>query len=99
MKTFLSLILGFLSTVAVVARAQTTAEPSPTSRVGLYDSRLVAYAFFSTPARQAEIRRQTTEGRAAKDRGDTARYEQLKAQIIAGDIKVHDYTTDSTCPL
>jgi len=25
--------------------------------------------------------------------------EDLKAQIIAGDIEVHDYTTDSSCPL
>ena len=27
-----------------------------------------------------------------------AKVDDLKAKIIAGEIKVHDYTTDSTCP-
>lgn len=30
---------------------------------------------------------------------DIAKLDALKAQIIAGEIVVHDYTTDSTCPL
>ena len=30
---------------------------------------------------------------------DQAALEDLKAKIIAGEITVHDYTTDSTCPL
>jgi basic membrane protein A len=30
---------------------------------------------------------------------DIAALEDLKAKIIAGEIEVHDYTTDSTCPL
>lgn len=30
---------------------------------------------------------------------DKAALEDFKAKIIAGDIKVHDYTTDSACPL
>jgi basic membrane protein A len=30
---------------------------------------------------------------------DQAALDDLKAKIIAGEIAVHDYTTDSTCPL
>jgi basic membrane protein A and related proteins len=30
---------------------------------------------------------------------DIAALDDLKAKIISGEITVHDYTTDSTCPL
>ena len=30
---------------------------------------------------------------------DIAALDELKAKIIAGEIEVHDYTTDTSCPL
>ena len=58
-------------------------------KVGVYDSRVVAYACFLTPDHQSELRARMVEGKAAKERGDTARYGELKRQIVAEQQALH----------
>lgn len=58
-------------------------------RIGVYDSRLVAYACFMEPEHQAALRARMAEGKAAKERGDTARYEELEKQIVAEQRALH----------
>ena len=90
MKTKLvSLLVGLCSALAALAAAGPTDAPpasssaNPSERVGIYDSRVIAYAcFWSTPQRQL---RDTliAEAKAAKSAGDTARFHELGAQLSA----------------
>lgn len=75
---------AFLLLAATAALQARAAE-----RVGVYDSRLVAYACFMEPENQAALRARMAEGRAAKEHGDTARYEELEKQIAAEQRTLH----------
>lgn len=58
-------------------------------RVGVYDSRIVAFADFWDPGRQAELRTRMAEGKAAKAGGDNARYEELDRLLAAEQRALH----------
>jgi hypothetical protein len=75
---------GTLIAALVLAAAARAGE-----KVGVYDSRVVAYACFLAPEHQSELRAWMAEGKAAKERGDTARHEELKRQIIAEQQALH----------
>jgi hypothetical protein len=72
--------------------------PHASERVGVYDSRVIAYAVFSAPAHQAELRARLAEGKAAQARGDTARYEELKRRLVAEQQALH-FQVFSTAPV
>jgi len=58
-------------------------------RVGVYDSRVVAYACFNTPENLAATRARVTEAKAAQERGETDRARSLERQIKADQKRVH----------
>lgn len=96
MKTNLLPALPHLALVLCTLAAATFAPAA--ERVGVYDSRVVAYAHFWRPDRQAELSRQMAEGRAAKERGDTARFRELEKQIKATQEALH-LQVFSTAPI
>ena len=59
--------LGCLAVALTVRGAETN---SVAGRVGVYDSRVVAYAWFSSEATQANLKEQVAAARAAKQAGD-----------------------------
>jgi hypothetical protein len=67
-------------------------------KVGVYDSRLVAFACFSRPEHQAELKRLMAEGKAAQERGDAARYQEIKKQVTAAQRALH-LQVFSTAPI
>lgn len=67
------------------------AEPAQTAevRVGIYDSRIVSFAYFwSEPVRQ-ERDALVASAKAAKAAGDTVRFKELEQQIIAAQNRSH----------
>jgi hypothetical protein len=59
-------------------QAQTNAAPV---RIGTYDSRAVAYAWFCSSNQMRQLHEQIKEAKAAKACGDTQRYHQLRSQL------------------
>ena len=56
--------------------------PSPAGqRIGIYDSRVVAYAHFWSDAHQQKLREAVAMARAAKAAGDTTRFDELSAGL------------------
>lgn len=81
--------------LALVARAAT--EPAA-GKVGVYDSRAVAYAHFVQPGRQAALRQLISDAKAAKAAGDTARFQELEKKIVADQLQMH-LQVFSTAPI
>lgn len=76
--------------LAVLASACSLGLTAPAAeRVGVYDSRVVAYACFNTPESLAATRARVTEARAAQERGETDRFRTLERQIKADQKRVH----------
>lgn len=60
-----------------------------TERVGIYDSRVLAYACFNSPEHLAALRVQMAEARAAQEQGDEGRYRVLEAKLKAEQQRAH----------
>lgn len=95
MKTLLSLLprlvaLAALSGVSLLAHAA--------ERVGVYDSRVIAYASFWSPDHQSELQTLQREARAARERGDTARFKELERKLVATQREFH-LQVFSTAPI
>lgn len=90
------LFQGNLLTAAIIAVAflwspdvravETNATPE---RIGVYDSRAVAYAHFWTEAHQREINEKARAAKDAKAAGETARYEELSAALKKEQERIH----------
>lgn len=81
-----SLLLPRAAAALIVLVAAVTARAE---RVGTYDSRVVAYACFNTPEHRAALQERMQEGRAARDRGDTVRYDAIEREMIAEQKRLH----------
>ncbi len=84
MKTslWIGLWVGILLGASAAPAAETASRT--VARVGVYDSRVVAYAYFwSAPVRR-ERDALIARAKAAKQAGDTTRLEELQSQIVAG---------------
>lgn len=62
---------------------------SPTVRVGVYDSRAVAYAHFWTDAQQEKRKTMIAEVTTAKQQGDQKKLDELKASLQEGQRQIH----------
>lgn len=58
-------------------------------RLGVYDSRAVAYAWFVSDAQQAKLKEQMTAARAAKQAGDDAKLKEYSAALQALQDQMH----------
>jgi hypothetical protein len=80
MKTNL-LLLCVASFMATVARPADT--PATSTRIGIYDSRAVAYAYFFTPAAMQHRSDLIARAKAAKAAGNTTEFAPLNAELVA----------------
>jgi hypothetical protein len=78
------LIASMLSVGGWAAEANAVPE-----RIGIYDSRAVAYAEFWTPAHQSRINDLVKNAKAAKAAGETKRFNQLEAELESEQAKNH----------
>ena len=89
MKLTLGLIglwFGCLAMVTPVCSAETN---SVARRVGVYDSRVVAYAWFLSDAQQAKLKEEIATARAAQQAGDQAKLQAYSAALSALQDQMH----------
>jgi hypothetical protein len=67
-------------------------------RVGVYDSRVVAYAHFSTSASQRTLNDAMRSAKEAKAAGDTQKFEKLRAALREQQDRIH-LQVFSTAPI
>lgn len=78
-----SLLCSFWATIAAAA------DKPDAERIGVYDSRAVAYAhFWSGPEQQSRVA-MIADGKAAKAAGDTVKFRTLGEQIAAAQKRSH----------
>lgn len=82
-------LLQFARTTGLLALCSLGAVAGAAERVGVYDSRILAYACFNTPENLAATRAQVAEAKAAQGRGETDRFRTLERQIKADQKRVH----------
>jgi hypothetical protein len=80
------LSLGCLAVVSPVRAADTNAVAG---RVGVYDSRAVAYAWFTSDAQMAQLKEQMAAGRAAQQAGDQAKVMEYKTLLKGKQDQIH----------
>jgi hypothetical protein len=77
-------------TLLPVQSAETNPPALPASvRLGVYDSRIVAYAWFLSDAHMAQLKEQTAAARAAKQAGDETTFKADSAALRAEQDQIH----------
>jgi hypothetical protein len=81
-------------TVALVANARLifaspAAQTNTSHRVGVYDSRVVAYAWFWSADHQRALRKQIESAKAAKSAGDVAQFNKLDRALSEQQRELH----------
>jgi hypothetical protein len=75
---------------ASLARAGATDENNASAqRIGIYDSRVVAFAHFWTAEQQKQLKEKAEVARAAKSAGDTAQFSKLSKEMSDLQDKLH----------
>jgi hypothetical protein len=82
-------LLQLARTAGLLAACSLGAVAGAAERVGVYDSRILAYACFNTPENIAATRAQVAEAKAAQERGESDRFRTLERQIKADQKRVH----------
>lgn len=82
----IGLLLGCLVLVMPVRAAETNALAG---RMGVYDSRVVAYAWFWSDAHQAKLKEQMAAARSAKQAGHEAKLKEYSAALSAEQDQMH----------
>ena len=93
MKTMFSVLCGlgclwFGGGMAAMAGDGTATNAAPV-RIGVYDSRAVAFAWFSSAPVQHQLQEQMAAARAAQQAGDTARFQELAAALRQTQDRIH----------
>ena len=76
-------IFGLLGAVLLSGTASYagTVTNTPPARVGVYDSRAVAFAYFSSSSYQTNLKNQIGTAQAARKSGDTSQFNALKTDL------------------
>jgi hypothetical protein len=93
----LFLTLGFFTG----ALAEDNAAKPPTGqnvRVGVYDTRVVAYARFWTAEHQQKLSAMAAEAQAAKNSGDTKKFDEIRKSLQSEQRQIHRQVF-STAPI
>jgi len=90
MKNIL-LSIGASSFIAAFCAADLQAVETNTTpaRIGIYDSRAVAFAWFSSASHQKQLKELMQTARAAKAAGDTNRFEKFAAALREQQDQIH----------
>jgi hypothetical protein len=93
MKTniLLFLSLGLFAHAAVGAAEAPTVKPAtpPAARVGIYDSRVIAFAYFWSAPQQQSVRERMAAAKAAKATGDQAAYAAIAKEMKERQSRSH----------
>ena len=83
------IIIGslWISSLAPASAAEIT--NAPAASIGVYDSRVVAYAYFWSAPYQKDIREKMSAAQAAKQAGDAAKFKELDAALNAKQAEAH----------
>jgi hypothetical protein len=85
MVTILAIVPG-ASQVRAAAAEENNAS---VQRIGIYDSRVVAYAHFWTAEHQQQLKEKRGAGKAAKAAGDLAQFNKLSKEMAAEQERIH----------
>jgi len=93
MKTIFSVLCGlgcwwFGGGMMAMAGDEAVTNAVPV-RIGVYDSRAVAYAHFWSEPFQSKLKEQMAAARAAKQAGDTARFNELATALRVEQDRIH----------
>jgi hypothetical protein len=88
---YILLSIGAASFIAAwcAANLQAAETNATTARIGVYDSRAVAYAWFWTAKHQKQLNELMQNARAAKSAGDTNRFHDLDATLRQQQAEMH----------
>jgi hypothetical protein len=92
MKTKYPIILTLAFTIAAFRAANLAAQETNIAapvRVGIYDSRTVAYAWFWSDAHQRQLKELMQQARAAQTAGETNRFQTLAADLSRQQADLH----------
>jgi hypothetical protein len=81
-----------------LAAAETNQTSAPEQKIGVYDSRVVAYAHFWTKDNQLKLDEARKRATAAKAAGDTAQFNELDQAFQDGQTKMHREVFSSAPP-
>ncbi len=91
MKKYLQTYLaGAIALAVVISAASLRAQEAKLPpRIGLYDSRAVAYAWFWSTAHQSQLKELMQSARAAQSAGETNRFQELAAAVRQHQDEMH----------
>jgi len=93
MKTTSVIIAGLLCAGlyqgTLLAADETSPTPGKAERIGVYDSRAIAYAHFWSEAQQRKLKDLVRAAQEAKAAGQTERAKELEAQLRQGQERIH----------
>jgi hypothetical protein len=73
----------------LVRAGVTDATGASPQRIGVYDSRIVAYAHFWAPEFQRQLKEKSKAGTAAKSAGDQAQFNKLSKELANEQQRIH----------
>lgn len=82
-------ILVNVAGTTVLRAGATDENKASTQRIGVYDSRVVAYAHFWTAEQQQQLKEKAEVAKAAKSAGDTAQFNKLSKEMSELQEKLH----------
>jgi hypothetical protein len=89
MKLKLGMTWVWLGCLAVVCPLRAAETNAAAGRVGVYDSRVVAYAWFWSDAQQTKLKEQMAAAKAAKQAGDEAKSKEYSNALRALQDQMH----------
>jgi hypothetical protein len=78
-----------LALVMITASATGAGTNTVAARIGVYDSRAIAYAWFVSAAQMAQLKQEVAAARAAKDAGNDAKFKVAAAALQAKQDQMH----------
>jgi hypothetical protein len=94
----IGVVVVIVATVSIFSHTRAAETKAAAERIGIYDSRVVAYARFWTEAHQRELNEKAKASKDAKAAGQTVRYEELSAALKKEQERIHRQVF-STAPI
>lgn len=82
-------ILANVASASLLRAGATDENSASAQRIGVYDSRVVAYAHFWTAEQQQQLKEKAELAKAAKSAGDTAQFNKLNKEMSELQDKLH----------
>ncbi len=103
MKTSMTTIIWSIAAVlCAMAAIPETLRAAPTNSaaqaIGVYDSRVIAYAYFSSDANQRRLKDKIQAAREAQAAGETNRFHALQAELVNEQQEAHLEVFGSATP-